>query len=421
MDSLQKLAWVNAEARFEADSFMRQDDSAHQIRQRFGYTEKQIHDRYGHMGSEPAIPAKGHQIPIYMAAGNNGRRVPLLKAMLTTACERDCNYCAFRARRNYRRVTFRPEELAATFYSAYKAGWVDGLFLSTGVFAGGPHTQDKLIDTAAILRETHGYRGYLHLKIMPGAEYEQVRKAMQLANRVSANLEAPNHARLTCLAPQKVFHKELLQPLLWIEEIRATQQANRSSWSSGWASSSTQFVVGPAGESDLELLRTVASLFKTAKLRRVYFEAFNPISDTPFENHQPETPLRQQRLYQASYLLRDYNYSLEELPFQNDGRLPESCDPKQAYADLHYHDQPLELNQASPEQLLRIPGIGLRSAKAILRARKSQRLSDLSQLRRLGIVAERTAPYILLDGKRPPHQQTLFKVRPLRDSSLQIA
>lgn len=408
MDSLQKLAWVSAEARFEADDEPRCAMPARNTVQQHGYTEKQIRDRYGHMGPEPSIRAKGLDIPIFMAAGGGGRRVPLLKSMLTTACERNCNYCAFRARRNYRRVTFKPEELAQTFFGAYKAGWVDGLFLSTGVFAGGIHTQDKLLDVATILRERHGYRGYLHLKIMPGAEFEQVRRAMQLANRVSANLEAPNQIRLARLAPQKDYNRELLQPLLWAEQIRTTQRYWPTAWSSAWASTSTQFVVGPAGESDLELLGTVAALFDQAKLRRAYFEAFNPIVDTPFEDLPPEKPLRQHRLYQASYLLRDYGFDIEELPFQSNGQLPVDRDPKQAYADLHYQEKPLELNRASREHLLRIPGIGLRSADTIIGLRRKHRISDIGQLQRAGILAERTAPYILLDGKRPHHQKPLF-------------
>jgi predicted DNA-binding helix-hairpin-helix protein len=408
MDSLQKLAWVNAEARFEADDEPRCSVSGNKDIQRHGYTEKQIRDRYAPLGPEPSIRAKGRDIPIFMAAGGGGRRVPLLKSMLTTACERNCNYCAFRARRNYRRVTFKPEELAQTFFNAYKAGWVDGLFLSTGMFAGGIHTQDKLIDTATILRERYRYRGYLHLKIMPGAEFEQVQQAMQLANRVSANLEAPNQVRLAYLAPQKDYAKELLQPLLWAEQIRSSKRYRPSAWSLGWASTSTQFVVGPAGENDLEILGTVAALFVRAKLRRAYFEAFNPIVDTPFEDLPPEKPLRQHRLYQASYLLRDYGFDLEELPFQSNGNLPEECDPKQAYAELHYQEKPLELNRASREYLLRIPGIGHRSADTIINMRRQYRITDIGQLKRAGILAERTAPYILLDGKRPHHQKPLF-------------
>ena len=410
MDSLQKLAWVNTEARFEADGDPRVASCMDGRRTGFGYSAAQIRERYRQLGSEPSIPAKGQDIPIFMASARGGRRVPLLKAMLTTACERNCNYCAFRARRDYRRVTFKPDELAKTFIDAHHAGWVDGLFLSTGIFAGGVHTQDKLLDTAAILREKYRFHGYLHLKIMPGAEFEQVRRAMQLANRISANLEAPNQGHLSYLAPQKDFEGELLQPLRWAQEIRTSENSRPSAWSNGWASTSTQFVVGPAGESDLELLGTVATLFSNLRLQRAYFEAFNPIADTPFENLRPETPLRQQRLYQASYLLRDYGFDLEEMPFQSDGQLPHDRDPKQAYADLHYHEHPVEINQVAREHLLRIPGIGQHSADAIIQARRKCRLRDVGQLRRLGILAERSSPYILLDGKRPPRQTALFSL-----------
>ena len=408
MDVLQKLAWVSAEVRFETDDEHSIQEPGRSSTKRYGYTEKQIRERFASAGQEPSIKVNDQDFPVFMAAGGGGRRVPLLKAMLTTACERNCNYCAFRSQRNYRRVTFKPVELAKAFNHAYQAGWVDGLFLSTGVISGGVHTQDKLLDTAAILREQLGYHGYLHLKIMPGAERDQVRRAMQLANRISANLEAPNESRLACLAPQKDFYNELLQPLSWAAEIRSTSTRKPSPWSSGWASSSTQFVIGPAGESDLELLSTVASLFTRASLRRAYFEAFNPITDTPFDGLPAEKPLRQHRLYQASYLLRDYGFDLEDLPFQPDGKLPEARDPKQAYADRHHQQHPLELNRAPRELLLRIPGIGPRSADAIIRIRRQHRLREISQLRRIGIIAERTAPYILLDGKRPLHQQALF-------------
>lgn len=410
METLQKLAWASAEARFEADGDYRGVGCMDRRSSAFGYTAKEIRNRYSHLGSEPSIPVKGQNIPIFMASAKGGRRVPLLKAMLTTACERNCNYCAFRTHRDYRRVTFKPDELAQAFSDAQRAGWVDGLFLSTGVFAGGIHTQDKLLDTATILRDKHGFHGYLHLKIMPGTEFEQVRRAMQLANRISANLEAPNQGRLRYLAPQKQFETELLQPLQWAQKIRTSENPRPSAWSKGWASTTTQFVVGPAGESDLELLGTVAALFSKVGLRRAYFEAFNPISDTPFESLRPESPLRQQRLYQASYLLRDYGFDLEELPFRSDGQLPDDRDPKQAYADLHYQEQPLELNHAAREHLLRIPGIGHQSADAIIQARRRGRLREVGQLRQLGILAERTTPYILLDGKRPPRQAPLFSL-----------
>jgi predicted DNA-binding helix-hairpin-helix protein len=346
--------------------------------------------------------AKGRELPIYQAAGPGGRRFPLLKAMLTTACERDCLYCAFRAGRNMRRATFKPEEMARAFDDMHRAGLVQGLFLSTGIFAGGANTQNKLIDTAEILRRRLGFRGYLHLKVMPGVERGQVERAMQLADRVSINLEAPNAARLQRLAPHKDFDGELLAPLQWMESIRAASPGRGRR-----ASSATQFVVGAAGESDLELLATTERLYRQAGVTRAFFSAFDPLPDTPLENLPPENPRREHRLYQASYLLRDYGFDLEEMPFDPDGRLPLHRDPKLAWAEESLASAPVEVNQASPEQLRRVPGIGPRSIEKILRARKVRRLRQVEQLRALGIPAERAAPFILLDGRRPPYQTTM--------------
>jgi predicted DNA-binding helix-hairpin-helix protein len=264
-----------------------------------------------------------------------------------------------------------------------------------------------LTDTAIILRRRHGYSGYLHLKIMPGAQQEHVVQAMLLADRVSINLEAPNAPCLARMAPWKKFDEELMQPLRWMEAIRRSSEPHRATHGR-WASSTTQFVVGPAGESDLELLSITTRLHRSLGLSRAYFEAFNPVPDTPLESHPPESPLRQHRLYQASFLLRDYGFDLEDLPFSADGRLPLDADPKLAYARAALRGAPVEINQAAREQLLRVPGIGPRSADEILRLRSLSPLQSLGVLRRLGVLAERAAPYITLAGRQPPQQFKLW-------------
>jgi len=203
----------------------------------------------------PALDRKAHALGIRNAVMPGGRRAPLLKTMLTSVCERNCYYCPFRAGRDYRRATLQPDEIADLFMQMVRAGLVKGLFLSSGVVSGGVSTQDKLIDAADILRNRYGYRGYLHLKLMPGAEKDQVLRAMQLADRVSINLEAPNSERLARLAPAKVYLDELLQPLTWAEEIRRVHSPYQAH-GGRWPSIVTQFVVGAAGESDAELLRT---------------------------------------------------------------------------------------------------------------------------------------------------------------------
>jgi len=286
----------------------------------------------------------------------NGKRITLLKTLLSSACERNCNYCAFRSGRDFQRNQLNPDEMAQAFYSAHRAGVVQGLFLSSGVAGSGLRTQDNLIATAEILRRKYRFTGYLHLKLMPGAQYAQVERAMQLANRVSLNLEAPNSTRLEKLAPRKAFFAELLQPLQWVEQIRQTQPAYQG-FNGRWPSMTTQFVVGAVDETDLELLSITAALQNEIHLGRAYFSAFRPVPDTPLESASPTPTRRQHRLYQASFLLRDYGFDLEDMPFEpTTGNLPLSTDPKLAWAKENLAGHPVELNNADRHELLRLPG-----------------------------------------------------------------
>jgi predicted DNA-binding helix-hairpin-helix protein len=407
MDRFQKLAIVAGATEFEGEGEGHPSPSltslAANAHCQLSLNEKSLTNP----ASSRYILVKGHHIPIHMAVVPGGKRIPLLKAMLTTACEMDCRYCAFTKERNYRRVTFKPEELAELFFSIHQKSIVQGLFLSTGIFGGGANIQNRLLDAAKILRYRFGYRGYIHLKIMPGSEKGQVVEAMKLADRISVNLEAPNADRLACLAPQKKFQDHLLKPMIWMEEIRQNHSPTMA-WDGRWPSSTTQFVVGPAGETDLELISLVSQLTKASGFARSYFEAFRPVPGTPLENHSPEDPLRQHRLYQASFLLRDYGFDLEDFSFTQEGNLPREIDPKLAYAQAYLNLSPLEVNNAPTHELLRIPGIGPVGANAIAQTRKITKLYDLSQLKKLGILVERAAPYILLDGRRPEQQLELL-------------
>ncbi|HMN29838.1 MAG TPA: radical SAM protein [Caldilineaceae bacterium] len=327
---------------------------------------------------------------------------PVLMAMMTTACERNCHYCVFRAGRSQtRRLTFTPDEMAATFSKLQQAGVVDGLFLSSGIIKGSVTTQDKIIDTATLLRRKYKYRGYIHLKVMPGADYEQVRETLRFADRVSINLEGATVKRLEQLAPKKDFWNELVQRIRWASQIRQQE---------GWRTSLvTQFVVGAVGDTDLELLQTSETLYRQLSLRRAYYSPFRPVSHTPFENLTPTATEREFRLYQASFLLRDYGWNLEELPFTQAANLRLDVDPKRAWAEEHLRNRPVEINQASRPELLRIPGIGPKSADAILAARAQGKLTDLAHLRALGVRdVSQTSQYVLLDGRQPPQQLGLF-------------
>jgi predicted DNA-binding helix-hairpin-helix protein len=355
----------------------------------------------------PVVNGIPVDIPISAVQMPGGKTLKVLKTLLTSACERNCYYCPFRAGRDMRRTTMKPEQMADTFMELQRAKVVQGLFLSSGITGGGVRTQDKLLDTVDILRNKRGYRGYIHLKIMPGAEYDQVARAMQLASRLSINLEAPNSQRLALLAPKKEFAGELVRPLQWVEQIRREQSPHQT-WNGRWPSTVTQFVVGAVGESDLELISTSEYLYRQAHIQRAYYSAFRPLRDTPFENLPAEDPLRQHRLYQTSFLLRDYGFDLEDLPFDPAGNLPRDIDPKLVWATQNLAHTPVELNTAGRAQLLRIPGIGPHSADVILKARRGHKIRSLRDLEKLGVQTKRAVPFILLDGRKPAQQLALL-------------
>ncbi len=331
-------------------------------------------------------------------------KVPILKTMVTTACEKNCFYCPFRAGRGQtQRTTFKPDELAQTFDDIQRAKLVDGLFLSSGIIKGGVATQDKMLDTIEIIRKKYQYRGYVHLKIMPGADQDQIYRAMQLADRVSINLEGPTKERLGSLAPKKDFSWEILNRLQWAGEMKKQNPHERL------ASLVTQFVVGAVGDTDLELLSMSEQLYRQTGLKRAYYSAFSPIEATPFENVEKVDPIRSFRLYQSSYLLRDYNWELEDMPFRQTGNLRTDIDPKRAWADENLRHAPIDVMKAERDMLLRIPGIGPVGADSIIKARCQGSLQELSHLKQLGIrTTERLAPYILLDGQKPSQQLKLL-------------
>jgi len=332
--------------------------------------------------------------------------VAVLRTMQTSVCERNCHYCTFRIGHDgVPRLKLTPDELARAFDAMQRAGVVRGLFLSSGVVGGGARTMDAMLATVELLRHKYMYRGYIHLKIMPGAEPAQIEQAVRLADRLSVNLEGPDAARLAAIAPQKNFKTELLAPLQQLHQlVHVSQHGKRL------PSLVTQFVVGPAGESDRELLSTASYLYREVGLSRAYYSAFSPVPGTPLAD-APPTPLRREhRLYQADWLLRFYGFTLDEIPFDHKGALPTDVDPKMAWARCHLAQQPVEINCCSRQQLLRVPGIGPRTADVILEARRRGRLRDLADLQALGVSVRRAAPFILLDGHRPPYQLSLWNV-----------
>jgi len=358
---------------------------------------------------------------IYPAAMPDGRRVMLLKILMSNACENNCLYCANRRGRDFRRISFQPEELARLFDELHRRGLVQGLFLSSAVCGGATRMMEQMLAAAELLRLKYEFRGYIHLKILPGADLACVERAAELADRLSINLEAPSQERLARIASGKDFN-ELLTPMGLVKAIidrglvtNLLPLKGKNGWKPMWekvrqvrAGQTTQFVVGAADETDREVMRTTHWLYRELDLARAYFSAFQPVVDTPLEDRPPTPLIREHRLYQADFLFRRYGFEFDDLVFDEDGNLPRSFDPKMMWALTHPELFPVEVNLASREELLRVPGIGPRSAARILKLRRQGRFRSLQDLSKIGAVAKRAAPFILLDGRQPPIQLGLW-------------
>nr|MBC7244025.1 radical SAM protein [Chloroflexota bacterium] len=338
---------------------------------------------------------------LYPASLPDGKRVTLLKILQSSLCENDCLYCANRRSRDVERSTLGPEELAATFDELVRRNRAQGLFLSSAVWNSASRSMEQMIATVELVRFKYHFTGYVHLKLLPGCEKAAVERAVQIADRVSVNLEAPSAGHLQRLSGDKHFERDLLQPMEWAKQFREAHLGAK-------AGLTTQFVIGAAGESDQEILALVERLYREHNLTRAYFSAFQPIPDTPLEHLPATPPLREHRLYQSDFLLRHYGFTLQDLTFDRNGYLDVDVDPKMAWAQRHPEYFPLEINRASKEQLLRVPGIGPRSAARILRARRESKLRYMEDLHALGIETKRAAPFILLDGHCPPQQLALW-------------
>lgn len=344
--------------------------------------------RAGRRGRRRRIPPG-----LYPAVLPDGRVACLFKVLLTNACANDCAYCQNRLG-GRRHASFRPEELAGAFMDLNRRGIAHGLFLSSGVPGHPDEAMKDIVDTLEILRGKYEYKGYIHAKVLPGCSRPAVERACELADRASINLEFPNAQRLAVASSRKDFETGLLSHLRWLGEIHRGGLLR--------SGLTTQFVVGAAGESDSEIISTLSEAYREYSLRRAYFSSFNPLLGTPWEEKPPASSMREHRLYQADFLHRLYGFPWEEIPLDESGNLPIEKDPKLAWAELHPEEFPVEANRAEMPQLLRVPGIGRRSARRIMELRKEVRLKEVAQLRKLGVVVSRAAPFLLLDGRRTP-------------------
>ncbi len=347
----------------------------------------------------------------------DGRCITLLKVLMSNVCVYDCAYCANRVSNDMRRASFTPEELAELTISFFRRNYIEGLFLSSGVLCNPDHTTELMIRTLTILRYEKGFRGYIHAKAVPGTSPELIEQLGLLADRLSVNIELPSRESLAYLAPQKT-RTDILTPMRQIRENIAEDKETKSlarrksttylakrtpkegrlrSFSP--AGQSTQMIIGATPESDYQILNLSAALYKTMNLKRVFFSAYLPVNEDRRLPSSGAVQLnREHRLYQADWLLRFYQFDVDEVIDPAHPYLDLDVDPKANWAINNLHLFPIEVNTAPYEMLLRVPGIGVVGAKKILRARKTCRLRE-PELRKLGIAFKRARYFITCNGK----------------------
>ena len=336
-----------------------------------------------------------------------GGCVNLMRVMQTNACSLSCGYCPTFRGGNVPRVAISPEETARTFMDVQRKGLASGLFLTSGVPGRASRATDRMLATLDLLRRREGFEGYVHIKLLPGAEAAQVEEAARLANRISVNLEAPSDEHVHRLAADKHFSADLLPKLEHAGRLLAARRGVPGALRS--AGATTQFVVGAAGERDREILGVVDRLERRRLLHHAHFSAFQPVAGTPLENLPPTPATRELRLYQAEHLLRQYGFALHELAFGPHGDLDLDRDPKTAWARAQRAFFPLEITSAPYEALLRVPGIGPAAARALVEARRTTALRGRGDLRAAGVDVVRAGYYLTLGGRQlartPPAEQ----------------
>ena len=333
----------------------------------------------------------------------DGRCVTLLKVLLSNDCSYECKYCVNRRSNDVPRATFEPRELSELTIGFYRRNYIEGLFLSSAVLGSPDRTTERMIETLRILREEYRFNGYIHAKAIPGTSPELVTRLGLLADRLSVNIELPSEAALRTLAPNKT-KRAILAPMRQIRdeviESKTELVKYRSAPRFAPAGQATQLIVGASGESDRHILRLTEALYQRYRLRRVFYSAYVPVAEhalLPSRDTKPPL-LREHRLYQADWLLRFYGFRAGELLDESQPDFDPRLDPKCCWALRHPEFFPVEVNRADYETLLRVPGMGIVSARRILVARRTGPL-HADDLRKLGVVMKR-AQYFLTCGGR---------------------
>ena len=328
----------------------------------------------------------------------DGRCVSLLKILLTNFCIYDCAYCVSRKSNDIKRAAFTVQEVVDLTMNFYRRNYIEGLFLSSGIFKNADYTMERLVLVAKKLRTEHKFNGYIHLKTIPGASDELMKEAALYADRLSVNVEMPTKESLKLLAPDK-NRDDMLKPMQYLDNAIIQNKEEKKLFKKAPlfapAGQSTQMVIGASPETDLQILFMSHFFYKKFHLRRVYYSGYVPISN---DNRLPAigTPvpmIRENRLYQADWLMRNYHFSVDEIITPEDPLLDLQIDPKLNWALRNLHLFPLDINKADYKQIMRVPGIGIQSAQKICEARKFNQLNT-DHLKKIGIAVNRAKYFI---------------------------
>ena len=334
----------------------------------------------------------------------DGRCISLLKILFTNECIYDCKYCVNRSGNDVVRTSFTPEEVCTLTMEFYRRNYIEGLFLSSGVLKSPNYTMELLYTVLYKLRHEHNFQGYIHVKAIPGADSRLIQMTGYLADRMSVNIELPTAESLRLLAPHKT-RKNILAPMRFVQQMSAENQYEIQTYCHVPkfvpAGQSTQMIIGATPESDYQILHVAESLYKKFDLKRVFYSAFIPVNEDknlPSVKEQRPPLLREHRLYQADWLLRYYHFEAGELLDEENPNFNAYLDPKCFWALRHLEEFPIEINYAAYDMLLRVPGIGYKSASRIVKARRMGML-DFEDLKKMGVVLKRALYFITCKGK----------------------
>ena len=334
----------------------------------------------------------------------DGRCISLLKILFTHECIYDCKYCVNRSGNDVVRTSFTPEEVCTLTMEFYRRNYIEGLFLSSGVLKSPNYTMELLYTVLYKLRHEHNFQGYIHVKAIPGADSRLIQMTGYLADRMSVNIELPTAESLRLLAPHKT-RKNILAPMRFVQQMSAENQYEIQTYRHVPkfvpAGQSTQMIIGATPESDYQILHVAESLYKKFDLKRVFYSAFIPVNEDknlPSVKEQRPPLLREHRLYQADWLLRYYHFEAGELLDEENPNFNAYLDPKCFWALRHLEEFPIEINYAAYDMLLRVPGIGYKSASRIVKARRMGML-DFEDLKKMGVVLKRALYFITCKGK----------------------